>query len=174
MLPEIRELYAYDRWANRRLLHAVAALSPEAFARDLGSSFPSVRDTVAHVLAAEWVWLRRWKGTSPTGTPEDWDLSTLEAIRTRWREVESEQEAFVSDLEDEDLRRVVSYRNTRGEPFESTLAQMLRHVVNHSTYHRGQVVTMLRQLGAEPPSTDLIQFYREDAPGRGPPPERGG
>lgn len=160
MIQVARELYAYNRWANHRTLDAVAALNEEAFNRDLGSSFPSVRDTLAHVLAAEWVWLRRWKGTSPRGTPDDWNLSTLEAIRARWTEVERKQEAFVSGLEDGDLRRVVAYRNTAGRPFESTIGEMLRHVVNHSTYHRGQVVTMMRQLGAEPAGTDLIQYYR--------------
>lgn len=163
MSLEIRELYAYNRWANHRTLEAASALSEEAFTRDLGSSFPSVRDTLAHVLAAEWIWLQRWKGTSPTGTPQDWDLSTPKAIRARWAEVEREREAFVSVLTDEDLRRAVNYRNTVGQPFENTLEEMLRHVVNHSSYHRGQVVTMLRQLGAEPVGTDLIRFYRERA-----------
>ncbi len=162
-MQDIRELYAYNRWANHRTLDAVVPLDEEAFTRDLGSSFASVRDTLAHVLAAEWVWLRRWRGSSPTGTPEDWDLSTLEAIRGRWAEVEREREEFLSGLTDEDLHRAMAYRNTAGEAFENTMGQMLRHVVNHSSYHRGQVVTMLRQLGAEPAGTDLIQFYRERA-----------
>jgi uncharacterized damage-inducible protein DinB len=166
MIDELRELFAYNRWANHRILDAAAKLSAEALDRDLGSSFPSVRATLAHILGTEWVWLRRWKGTSPTGVPDTWDLSTLDGIRARWAEVEREQREFIDSLGEEDLRRAVSYRNIKGEPFTNTMAQMLRHVVNHSTYHRGQVITMLRQLGAETVSTDLIAYYREHAPVR--------
>ena len=159
-MDDIRGLYAYNRWANRRMLDAAAALEPAAFTKDMGSSFPSVRDTLVHILAAEWVWLSRWQGNSPTGLPS-WDLSTCEALREKWSEVERDQEAFVSGLADEDLTRVIAYGDTRGTAWENRLGQMLRHVVNHSSYHRGQVVTMLRQLGAVPPSTDLIRYYRE-------------
>ena len=166
MIDELRELFAYNRWANHRILDAAAKLSAEALDRDLGSSFPSVRATLAHILGSEWLWLCRWKGTSPTGVPDTWDLSTLDGIRARWAEVEREQQEFIDALGEEDLRRAVSYRNLKGEPFTNTMAQMLRHVVNHSTYHRGQVITMLRQLGAETVSTDLIAYYREHAPVR--------
>lgn len=165
MIDEIRDLYAYNRWANRRILDAAARLDPASFTKDLGGSFPSIRDTLAHVLGAEWVWLSRWRGESPTGLPSEWDLSTLEALRGRWAEVERDQRALVDGLAEEDLGRSIAYRNTRGDPFENTMGQMLRHVVNHSTYHRGQVVTMLRQLGAGAVGTDLIQYYRERAAG---------
>lgn len=165
MVREIRDLFAYDRWANRRILDAALALPPEDFDRDLGSSFPSVRATLAHLLASDWIWLERWLGRSPTGVPEDWDLATGAAIGSRWREVEAAVKGFVEALTEADLERVVDYRNTAGTPYSAPLGHLLRHVVNHSTYHRGQVVTMLRQLGATPPSTDLVAFYRERAAG---------
>jgi len=161
MVQEIRELYEYNRWANRRALAAAARLSPEDFTRELGSSFPSVRATLAHIVSAEWIWLSRWQGTSPSGVPESWDLSTIDALQERWEEVAREQEAFVAQLTDEALLRDISYHTTRGDHYRTPLWQLLRHVVNHSTYHRGQVTTLLRQLGAEPASTDLILFYRE-------------
>jgi uncharacterized damage-inducible protein DinB len=161
MIPEITELYAFNRWANGRVLGAVEALDAEQLDRDLGSSFPSVRGTLTHALGAEWIWLRRWKGTSPTGLPADWDLATLDAIRGRWAEVEREQAEFVDALGPADLERVVEYRNTKGDPFASRMGDMLRHVVNHSTYHRGQVITMLRQLGAAGVTTDFILYCRE-------------
>lgn len=163
MIEDVRELYAYNRWANGRILEAVSRLDRESFEKDLGSSFPSVRDTLTHILAAEWVWLSRWMGRSPTGVPDAWDLATLEALRAMWAEVERDQEAFLLGLSEEDLDGVIEYRDTKGQPFSNPLREMLRHVVNHSTYHRGQVVTMLRRLGAEPPSTDLIRYYRERA-----------
>ncbi len=161
MIDEIRELYEYNRWANQRMLDAASRLTPEQFSQDLKSSFTSVRDTIAHIMGAEWIWLARWEGTSPTRTPETWDLSTFDTIRSEWREVERQQGAFISALTDAALRSPVQYRNLKGEPFSNPLWQLLRHLVNHSTYHRGQVTTMLRQLGAPAVSTDLIQFYRE-------------
>lgn len=163
MVEEIRELYEYNRWANHRVLEAASGLTAEEFARDLRSSFPSVRDTLVHILGAEWIWLSRWQGTSPSGLPDSWDLSTLEAIRAHWSEVEREQMAFIAGLDEESLGRIAAYRNMKGEAFASPLWPMLRHVVNHSTYHRGQVTTLLRQLGAETVGTDLIAFYRERA-----------
>lgn len=159
-IGEIRRLYDYNRWAHGRVLDAAAALSEEQFTRDLGSSFPSVRDTLVHILAAEWVWLSRWQGVSPRGMPDGWAASGSGELRERWREFEGRQREFLSDLTEARLDEVISYRTTGGEPFDSPLWQMLRHVVNHSTYHRGQVITMLRQLGAEAPSTDLILFFR--------------
>ncbi len=161
MIEEVRELQAYDAWATNRILTAAARLGRDDLTRDLGSSFPSVLDTLAHILSADWVWLERWLGRSPTGTPADWDLGTLDGVRARWLEVRAERAGFLEELTDQDLQRRVDYRDTSGRPWTSTMAQMLRHVVNHATYHRGQVVTMLRQLGATPPSTDLIRFYRE-------------
>jgi len=164
MIDELRELFAYNRWANRRILDAAATLGEDARTKDLGSSFPSVHATLVHMLGAEWIWLSRWQGASPTGLPESWDLSTLDAVRTRWEEVERGQQEIIDALDDDGLRRVVAYRNMKGQPFTSTMAQMLRHVVNHASYHRGQIITMLRQLGAETANTDLIAYYREHAP----------
>lgn len=158
---EARDLYAYNTWANRRILDAAATLDADALARDLRSSFPSVLATLAHIVAAEWIWLRRWSGESPGGVPADWELTSLEAIRRRWDAVEAERMALLEALDDAALARDVDYRNTAGVAYTSRMDEMLRHVVNHSTYHRGQVVTMLRQLGATPPATDLIAFYRE-------------
>jgi len=161
VIKEMQGLYEYNRWANRRILEAASKLSEEEFNKDLHNSFPSIRDTLAHILAGEWIWLTRWNGASPTGTPDSWDLSTFEALRMQWQEVQKDQIAFVSSLTDDALDQVIAYRNTAGEPFSNPLWQMMRHVVNHSTYHRGQVTTMLRQLGAQAVATDLIVYYRE-------------
>lgn len=160
-VAEIRELYYYDHWANRRVRDACSALTDEERRRDLGSSFPSVLETLQHIVAAEWIWLERWNGRSPPGAPPDLSPVEWPALDRRWSELESAQQRFVSALTDDDLQRVIAYRNTRGDPFAAPLSELLRHVVNHSTYHRGQVATMLRQLGASVPATDLVLFYRE-------------
>jgi uncharacterized damage-inducible protein DinB len=158
---EIRELYAYNRWANRRLLGAAGDLSPADFDRDLGSSFPSVRSTLAHILAGEWIWLQRWLGRSPQSLPSDREFASYPALRSRWSLNEEAQLAFIDGLGDDSLRSTVRYRTTEGDTYEAPLWQLMRHVVNHSTYHRGQVATMLRQLGATAPATDLVVFHRE-------------
>ena len=161
-LAEIHELFAYHRWANARMLAAAAALSDEQFARDLRSSFPSVRDTLVHLLAADWIWLERWRGRSPTAGP-GWEIPTHAALAARWGEIEREQRAFLDELTEADLERVVSYRALSGAAYANPLGELCRHLVNHGTYHRGQVATLLRQLGATPPQTDLILYYRERA-----------
>lgn len=159
----MKELYAYDRWANARILGACAPVPGSELSRDLSGSFPSVLATLSHILAANWIWLERWHGRSPAGVPASWGLTDLPKLRERWGEVERGQARFVDDLEPADLERTVDYRNSAGIAFAAPLAQLMRHVVNHSTYHRGQVVTMLRQLGAEAVSTDLVLYHRERA-----------
>jgi uncharacterized damage-inducible protein DinB len=153
-------LFEYNRWANRRTREEVARVSPEQFTREIGGSYGSLRNTLAHVIAAEWVWLRRWKGTSPGAPPFRDDELTLENLGSHWQPIEHETQAFIDRLAPEGLEQPVAYTTTRGKPFAEPLWQQLQHVVNHSSYHRGQIVTLLRQLGCEPIGTDLIAFWR--------------
>jgi uncharacterized damage-inducible protein DinB len=158
---DFRHLYGFNRWANARILDASAMLAREQFVKTIPSSFPSVRDTLAHILAAEWIWLERWKGTSPKALLDAGSFPTLEALRERWRAFEREQRAFLESVRDPDLGKILTYVNTKGETWSYPLGRTIQHVANHSTYHRGQVTTMLRQLGAEPPPTDLLVFEDE-------------
>jgi uncharacterized damage-inducible protein DinB len=157
----IRELYLYNDWSNDRVLDAVARVNPELVRRDLENSFGSLLDTLAHIAGAEWIWLERWHGRSPAGLPAGSDFSGVQAVRNKLSDVRSERDRWLSSLGDQDLLREVAYRNVRGQPFQYPLWQQLSHVVNHSTYHRGQVTTMLRQLGQPGVSTDLLLFYDE-------------
>jgi uncharacterized damage-inducible protein DinB len=160
-VQELNVLIDYHYWARDRLLDAVEPLTPEQFTRDIESSFRSVRDTLAHTYAAEWAWHSRWLGTSPTALlPADMfpDLATL---RRTWSEHEAKMRAFFSSRDEAGINQKIEYRLLSGHTGASVLWQMAQHVVNHATYHRGQVVTMLRQLGATPPKPmDLIAFYR--------------
>lgn len=160
---DFRTLYEFNSWANRRVLDSCAALSPEQFTRDLGSSYKSVRDTLVHILGAEWIWLERWHGRSPQALLPAEQFADIESLRARWVEVERDLTDFVASLSDEDVSRVYEYKTAAGVPFASPAWQMLQHVVNHGSYHRGQITTMLRQLGAKPQGTDLIAFYRQRA-----------
>jgi uncharacterized damage-inducible protein DinB len=158
-VERIRALYEFNRWANAAVLDAVSALRPEDWTRDLKNSFPSVRDTLVHILWSEWIWLRRWKGVSPKSAFDPTEFATVDLLRTKWIDVEHEQADFVKGLNEHSLTTVIEYVNTRGESYAYPLWQMLQHVVNHSTYHRGQITMMLRQLGARPVATDFLVFY---------------
>jgi uncharacterized damage-inducible protein DinB len=159
---ELRLLVYYNYWARDRLLDAVAELSPEQFTRDMGNSFGSVRDTVAHIIDAEQIWISRWHGEQPLGFQQPDRIPDVEAARNEWSTNEGRMRAFLEQLGRGDVERVFEYKDMRGNLRSDVFWQMVQHVVNHGSYHRGQVTTMLRQLGAKPAKfMDLIAFYRE-------------
>ncbi|MBI3931978.1 MAG: DinB family protein [Acidobacteria bacterium] len=154
-------LFGYDSWANHRLIRAAATLTTEQFKRDLGSSHGGVRGTLTHVLSAEWIWLERWKGVSPSRMLDESEFPDVLALRERWRAVDEHRDAWFASLKKGALSAKVRYRNTEGKEWEAPLWQLIQHVVNHSTYHRGQVTTLLRLLGAKAVSTDIVLWDRE-------------
>jgi uncharacterized damage-inducible protein DinB len=162
-IEDIRPLYDFNAWANHRTIEACAALSPEQFMRDLGSSFRSVRDTLAHIYGAEWIGLERWQGRVPTALPSASDFPDIEAVRRGLTEMDRKLIDYVASLTTEDVQRTLQYKTTVGMPQAQPQWQMLQHLANHGTYHRGQVAAMLRQLGAKATGTDLIGFYRDRA-----------
>jgi uncharacterized damage-inducible protein DinB len=157
----MRGLYDYHRWANRRLFDVAAGLGEERAARDVGPhfSFPTVRRMLAHIYGADWVWLSRWQGTSPTVLPGG-EITSLAMLRQRWDALEAEQKAFVESLTAADLARIVPYTDVEGKPFRDPLWSLLQHVANHATHHRSEIATMLTMLSGSPPSTGLITFER--------------
>lgn len=158
---EMRVLYDYNAWANHRALEAACRLTPEQFVQPMGSSFGSVRDTLAHIYGAEWLWLERFQGRSPASLPDATQFKDVAGLRERWDEHEARLLAFVRGLTQTDLDRVMEYKTLKFGVYSNPLWQSMQHLVNHGTYHRGQVTTLLRQLGAEPILTDLMHFYRE-------------
>ncbi|MBL9078298.1 MAG: DinB family protein [Planctomycetes bacterium] len=161
---EARQLLAYHVWARERALAAVAALTPEQYRRDMGSSFGSVHDTVAHLYGADEVWLSRWRGGTPRGLPPATQFVDLGALRAAWAKLDPDCHAFVHGLDQAGLARSLTYPAFNGQLATLTYEQMLQHVVNHGSYHRGQITTLLRQLGAAAPAgMDLVAFFRERA-----------
>ncbi len=168
MSPEdMRQLYDYNAWANRRAMEAAGALAPEQFTKPLGSSFSSVRDTLAHIYGGEWIWLERFQGRSPASLPDVTRFANLASLRERWLEQEGRLLGFVRGLAQADLDRMMEYKTLKFGVYRNPLWQSMQHLVNHGTYHRGQVTTLLRQLGAQPILTDLMHFYRERATAAG-------
>jgi uncharacterized damage-inducible protein DinB len=165
---EIQLLYEYDRWANGTVFQAVSTLNAEEFTRDLGGSFRSVRDTLVHIVGSESSWLTCWKEPSPSSAFID-DVWTrhdavfnpdafpdLAAVLLKWAEVEREQVDFVDRVTNESLRRMLPVRTK-----QISLAHLMQHLANHSTYHRGQLSLMMRQLAAKPLATDFAMFLME-------------
>jgi len=161
---EARELFAYNAWANRKLFDAAAALSAELYHRDLKSSFGSIHGTLAHIVWAEQLWLCCWLSQANPAVAQGRDLETLAAVRGRWEEVEAERRGFLQGFPDTRLAETRMVKPSTGGEFAHTFHEMFAHVVDHSSYHRGQVVTMLRQVGVVPPVTGLIFFYRNTNP----------
>jgi uncharacterized damage-inducible protein DinB len=153
----------YTAWASQRLLDTVANLSAEDLARDFRTSDKTVIDTLAHVFAADRVWLGRIQGSPPASfiSAEDRQLSALQkewpALQGRWKQ-------WATPLTDQDVQAKIAYRDLKGNSWEQPLWQILLHVVNHGTHHRGQVSGFLRAMGHNPPPLDLIAFYREVSP----------
>ena len=160
---EVKESFAYNAWANRRLFDALAALPVEQYTRDMKGSFGSIHGTVCHIVWAEQLWLSRWLGKPAPAVPQGKDLAGLAEARARWDGIEAERTAFLAGFTDARLTDTVTIQPTSGGAHTHPFREMFLHSVDHSTYHRGQVVNMLRQLGVKPPGTGLIGFYRERA-----------
>ena len=159
-VADLRLLYEYTDWANDRMLAAIGGVSEEEYGREIVSSYPSIRGTIAHIAFAEWLWLRRWRGESPLDIPEWAGGLGFAAVRDRIMDTAADRRAYLEELPEEAVGSVLHYRSTSGDPFTMPLDGLLVHCANHSTYHRGQLVTMLRQVGATPPNTDYTQFLR--------------
>jgi uncharacterized damage-inducible protein DinB len=157
-LEEIRRLFEYDRWANGRVVDAMEALSDEQLGRPVGGAFPSVRDTLAHVLGAGFVWLSRWKG-SVRGERPAWQLTDVASIGARATELADGIDAYLAHISPDGLDREIDIVTSGGLQNRRPVVETMRHVVNHATYHRGQVADQMRLLGATPASTDLFLFY---------------
>jgi len=154
----VRLMWDYTKWADARMFDAVGKITPEQYAKDLGNSHKSLRDTLVHLVSAQGIWLSRWKGTSPKAMWAATEFPTLAALKERWSALHAEMDAFLSTQTDATFAKEVVYQNLKGDTLKVVLGPLCLHVANHSTYHRGQVTTLLRQLGAQPIGTDLALF----------------
>ena len=166
-LSDIKLLFTYTEWANDLAMEAAAKLPDEGLRRDLGISHKSIFGTLVHMAGAEWIWVERWHGRSPTKA-EAWSRWSIEAcgdlptLRDCWTELVNQRTQFVSELDEPGLAAELSFKLLSGDLSSMPLIHQMQHVVNHATLHRGQVVGMIRQLGIEPPATDLIFYLRRE------------
>jgi uncharacterized damage-inducible protein DinB len=166
-LTDIKALYDYTEWANSLAMDAAAKLSDEELRRDFGISHRSIFGTLLHMAGAEWIWLERWHGRSPLKAEAwaQWKIDTcpdLAELKKRWSAVVERRHGYISELNDSRLVSDLAFNLMSGDPSSMRLADQMHHVANHATLHRGQVVGMIRQLGIEPPSTDLLFYLRRE------------
>jgi uncharacterized damage-inducible protein DinB len=156
-VADIKFLFNYTESANEQMFDAAALLEAEQTTRAVGGSFPSIRDTLSHIAAADWLWLCRWTGESPKGWPS-WANGPVTEIHEEWRRIHAERNIFINGLTDADLDREIAFTRINGDADRATLGFLLQHVANHATYHRGQVASQFRMVGAVAPSTDLLRY----------------
>jgi uncharacterized damage-inducible protein DinB len=155
----INQAYDYTYWANQRYVAVAAGLSDEQLHRLQGYGWGDVHGTLVHMMSSEWVWLQRWHGISPKGHLETADYSTLAVLQKRWGEVGAEMRAFMEAQTGESLQAALTYSNFRGETFHVPLWQMLTHIVNHETHHRGELAAMYALMNVGHPEDEMIQFF---------------
>ena len=152
----------YNVWANKLIAELVCGLSDEFRSKDLGGSFVSVAKTVEHIWVAENLWLQRLQMAEHVVAPNENFDGTFEDICHAWLKSSEGLLLFTQKIHDErGLEHEFHYKNIKGEHFKNKVSDCIQHVCNHSTFHRGQLVTYLRQLGeTKIPSTDFITFCR--------------
>jgi uncharacterized damage-inducible protein DinB len=161
---DLAKLFAYGRWATAKTLESAAALDAADFSKPIGGSFGSVQGTLAHLYGADWVWLERFHGRSPSSLPGAESLTSLSTIRERWEPVHQGLQKYVDSLAPERLGEALTYVNFAGQTWTYPIGEALVHVAIHGTYHRGQVATLLRQLGQKAASTDYLRWIDAGSP----------
>ena len=157
---EIQKLFAYNSWGTNRVFEALAKIPEDLYRKDLKAGHGGIQGTLTHLVAAEKIWLSRWTGNPETSMLSQKDVASLAALKVIWEDVAARTARFVAKLDGEKLSSTFEYATTEGKRLAQTYQQSLMHVVNHSSYHRGQIAILMRQVGAQPVGTDLIAFYR--------------
>jgi uncharacterized damage-inducible protein DinB len=158
---ELKLLHAFNAWASNRVFDAVGRMPEADVTRDMKTSHGSIHATLVHMVGAEKMWLSRWLGTPDPSFLTPREVPSIADLRAAWERVGFETAKFIGTMNDRKLQATFTMTTAKGESFVHTYSQAFQHVVDHGTYHRGQVVAMMRQLGVVPPSTGLNMFYRE-------------
>ena len=149
----------YNAWASGRVLDAAARLSSEELSRDFKTADGTVLDTLVHTFAADRLWFSRVEGKPRERFIEERDRS-LSVLQEEWPAVHERWRSWAASLSDEAAMAHLSYVDLKGRQWQQALWQIVLHVVNHGTHHRGAVSGFIRSMGHTPPVLDLIAFYR--------------
>ena len=158
----LKQFAAYNIWANQKILDVILTLPEEKQKQELPSSFKSLYDTVLHMWNAENVWWQRMKLQERITLPFETFKGSMEELANESLQQNRQWQEWVNNATDAALDHVFQYQTFQKEQFKQPIYQMLLHVFNHGTYHRGQLINMLRQLGVEKlPQTDFIVWSRK-------------
>lgn len=154
-------LIAYSAWATNRVFDAIAAMPEAEITRDMKSSHRSIHGTLVHMISAERIWLGRLLGRPEADVLTERDAPTLASLRTVWEQAGYDMAHYLGTVNDRSLQETLTAPSPKGGSFTHQISQVIAHIVDHSTYHRGQVITLMRQMGVVPPNTGMISFFRE-------------
>jgi len=161
MKEQLQQLAAYHIWANNRLFGRISQLTEEQVHREVASSFPSLYQTILHMWDAESIWWQRFRLAEHITRPSEHFKGNIEALISSVNAQSQQWKAWIDEARLIQLEHVFAYQNMKKEQFKQPLYQVLLHIFNHGTYHRGQLVTLLHQVGADKiPSTDFVEFTR--------------
>lgn len=155
----IKQAYDYTYWADKRYFAVAENLTEEILHKMQGHSWGDIHAMFVHMMSSEWVWLQRWHGTSPESHLNKDDFPTLALVQEQWNKIEAEMRAYIEEQTEETLQAKITYSNFRGETFSVPLYQMLMHVANHETHHRGELAAMYALMDVPHPEEELIQYF---------------
>lgn len=153
---DVFKLVEYNIWANRLIGKQIESLSPELFDKQLGGSFGSIKATVTHLLESDWLWVNRFKGI-PLATVPTWQLDSAADIYREWKIVQEDMLSATQALA-VDKTHKIAFITRKGIPYELPFEDLIMHITNHGSYHRGQLTHMVRVVGGQPVGTDYFIF----------------
>ncbi len=165
LAAQLQRLFTYNQWAWRQVFPSLAQLPDPAYKAARPFFWQSLHGLMVHAVAAEFIWLSRLHGESPTSLLQPDEFPNFAAIQSRWEVVNANWQTYLAGLADADVTGVVDYRNTRGDAFRLPLRDIVQHVANHATEHRSQMTPILFNLGAPTPPLDYMQFCLQNAAG---------
>ena len=159
----LRDMFEYVRWGDGLAIAAARTVPNDGYYRDQNISIGSIHKLMVHCMSAQWIWLCRWRGESPTRLENHEDYPTRDALEQRWPLVHSAMLDFLGLQTPKSLAREVQYKNTRGEVFSVPLGNLMLHVIDHASYHRGQLNTMIKHAGGTPAPVSYHMYSTQKA-----------